>query len=93
LSVTCHPLHRPYSPLHRAGEQWLHEIKFDGWRVQLHKHERSAAPFTKNGHDHSSSVRSMVDALACLKGMRSLVINRELVACDSDGRTFSQARL
>jgi ATP-dependent DNA ligase len=26
-----------------AGEQWLHEVKFDGWRIQLHKHGRSAA--------------------------------------------------
>jgi bifunctional non-homologous end joining protein LigD len=27
----------------------------------------------------------MVDALACLKGVRSLVIDGELVACDGDG--------
>ena len=34
--------------LHSAppcGEQWLHEIKFEGWRIQLHKHGRSAAAF------------------------------------------------
>jgi bifunctional non-homologous end joining protein LigD len=64
------------------GEQWLHEVKFDGWRNQLHKHGASAAVFTKNGHDHSSRVRWMVDALACLKGVHSLVIDGELVACD-----------
>jgi ATP-dependent DNA ligase len=29
------------------GEQWLHEVKFDGWRIQLHKHGSSAAAFTK----------------------------------------------
>jgi bifunctional non-homologous end joining protein LigD len=27
------------------GEQWLHEIKFDGWRIQLHKHGRSSMPW------------------------------------------------
>jgi hypothetical protein len=32
----------------RCGEQWLHEVKFDGWRIQLHKHGGSAAAFTKN---------------------------------------------
>jgi bifunctional non-homologous end joining protein LigD len=68
-----------------CGEQWLHEVKFDGWRIQLHKHGRSAAAFTKNGHDHSSRVRWMVDALACLRGVRSLIIDGELVACDGDG--------
>jgi len=45
--------------------------KFDGWRIQLHKHAGSAAAFTKNGDDHSSRVRWMVDALARLKGVRS----------------------
>src|SRR5215831_12836214 len=68
-----------------CGEQWLHEVKFDGWRIQLHKHGSSAAAFTKNGHDHSSRVRWMVDALARLKGVRSLVIDGELVPCDADG--------
>jgi bifunctional non-homologous end joining protein LigD len=63
------------------GEQWLHEVKFDGWRIQLHKHGRSAVAFTKNGHDHSSRVRWMIDTLGCLKGVRSLVIDGELVAC------------
>jgi ATP-dependent DNA ligase len=28
-------------------------VKFDGWRIQLHKHGGSPAAFTKNGHDHS----------------------------------------
>jgi bifunctional non-homologous end joining protein LigD len=63
----------------------LHEVKFDGWRIQLHKHGASAAAFTRNGHDHSSRIRWMVDALAGLKGVRSLVIDCELVACDDAG--------
>ena len=65
--------------------KWLHEVKFDSWRIQLHKHGRSAAAFTKNGHDHSSRVRWMVDALARLAGVRSLIIDGELVASDGDG--------
>ena len=44
-------------------------------RIQLHKHGDSAAAFTKNGHDHSNRVRGMVDALARLAGVRSLVID------------------
>jgi bifunctional non-homologous end joining protein LigD len=50
------------------GDQWLHEIKFDDWRIQLHKHGASAALYTKNGHDFSSQVRWMVDAFARLPG-------------------------
>jgi ATP-dependent DNA ligase len=33
------------------GEQWLHEVNFDDWRIQLHKHGGSAAAFTKDGRD------------------------------------------
>jgi ATP-dependent DNA ligase len=69
-----------------SGEQWLHEVKLDGWRIQLQKHGASAAAFTKNGHDHSSRVRWMVDALASPPGVRSLFIGGELVACDAVGR-------
>jgi bifunctional non-homologous end joining protein LigD len=80
---------QPAAPTLRSapprGEQWLHEVKFDGWRIQLHKHGRSAAAFTKNGHDHSNRVRWMIDALARLKRVRSLVIDGEIVACDDAG--------
>jgi hypothetical protein len=50
--------------------------------IQLHKHGGLAAAFIKNGHNHSSRVRWMVDAP---KGVRSLVIDGELVACDDNG--------
>src|SRR5262245_36637846 len=33
-----------------AGDNWIHEIKFDGWRIQLHKEGRSVAIYTKNGY-------------------------------------------
>jgi hypothetical protein len=38
----------------------LHEIKFDGWRIQLHKHGGSAALFTKNGHNHDPRTQAGV---------------------------------
>jgi hypothetical protein len=67
------------------GEQWVHKVQFDGWRIRLHKHGRSAAAFTKNGHAHSSRVRWMIDALERLPGVRSLIIDGELVACAGAG--------
>jgi ATP-dependent DNA ligase len=73
-------LARYLPPAAPTCEQWLHEVKFDGWRIKLHKHGGSAALFTMNGHDHSSRVRWMTDALARLPGVRSLVIDGEFVA-------------
>jgi ATP-dependent DNA ligase len=64
--------HRAFRLAFGATQQWLHEIKFNGWRIQLQKHGGSAPAFTKNGHDPSSRVRWMVDSLACLKGVQQI---------------------
>jgi bifunctional non-homologous end joining protein LigD len=63
----------------------LREVKFDGWRIQLHKHGGSAAAFTKNGRAHSSRVQWIIGAFARLPGLGSLAIDGELVACDHAG--------
>ncbi|MBB4397959.1 hypothetical protein [Bradyrhizobium sp. ERR14] len=34
-----------------SGVQWLHEIKYDGYRVQLHINGESRKAFTRNGHN------------------------------------------
>jgi ATP-dependent DNA ligase len=36
-----------------AGPGWLHEVKFDGWRTQLHVYGDSYALYTKNGADYT----------------------------------------
>src|SRR5690349_15733354 len=33
------------------GEAWLHEVKFDGYRMQVHVRHGEARFFTRNGHD------------------------------------------
>jgi bifunctional non-homologous end joining protein LigD len=33
-----------------AGEAWVHEVKFDGYRVQLHKAGRDVVIYSRNGH-------------------------------------------
>lgn len=33
------------------GAQWIHEIKFDGYRAQVHVDGGAAKIFTRNGHD------------------------------------------
>jgi bifunctional non-homologous end joining protein LigD len=34
-----------------SGARWIHEIKFDGYRVQLHIHNEDIKIFTRRGHD------------------------------------------
>jgi bifunctional non-homologous end joining protein LigD len=38
----------PKSP---QGQQWLHEIKFDGYRVQIHLNKGRRKAYTRNGLD------------------------------------------
>jgi bifunctional non-homologous end joining protein LigD len=40
-----------------CGSRWIHEIKFDGYRVQLHIANEGANVFTRNGHDWTKRSR------------------------------------
>jgi ATP-dependent DNA ligase len=33
------------------GDRWIHEIKFDGYRVQVHANRGVVKVYTRNGHD------------------------------------------
>jgi bifunctional non-homologous end joining protein LigD len=77
----CHPTLRPAPP---TGDGWIHEVKFDGWRVQLHKEGRHVALYTKSGYDYALRFRGLSDALRALDA-DAAVIDGELVACDEEG--------
>ena len=34
-----------------TGREWLHEVKFDGWRAQLHLAGGKATVYSRNGVD------------------------------------------
>ena len=46
-----------------TGPQWLHEVKFDGWRAQLHKAGDEVAIFTRKGHDYTKRFPTIRDSL------------------------------
>jgi bifunctional non-homologous end joining protein LigD len=67
-----------------AGGNWIREIKFDGWRVQLHKQAHSIAIYTKNGYCCAHKIELIAAALTHLPA-RSCIIDNELTACDGQG--------
>jgi bifunctional non-homologous end joining protein LigD len=79
--VPCSPVQRARPPV---GNHWLHEVKFDGWRIQLHKHARRVTIFTRNGTDLTTRFPSIVAAVAAL-GVPSVIFDGELTLCDSRG--------
>jgi bifunctional non-homologous end joining protein LigD len=64
------------------GDGWLHEVKFDGWRVQLHK-ERGMC-VSKQGHDLADRFPSIATTLASVYA-HTIIIDGELTACDDHG--------
>jgi ATP-dependent DNA ligase len=62
-----------------TGEGWLHEVKLDGFRVQLHKHSQVATVYSKNGADFTRRFPAIAAAVLALP-VGSCIIDGELVA-------------
>jgi bifunctional non-homologous end joining protein LigD len=77
----CEPILRPRSP---RGEAWLHEVKFDGFRIQLHKAGDAVTIYSKNGHDYTSRYPAISTGLKALHA-RSAIIDAEVTVCGEDG--------
>src|ERR1700689_5482158 len=65
------------------GEQWLHEIKFDGYRVQVHLNRGRKKVYTGNGLDWTKRFSLIAGALD-IPGQA--IIDGEVVVV-KDGRT------
>ena len=69
-----------------SGDRWLHEIKFDGYRVQLHIANDDIKVFTRRGNDWTKRFRK-VAADAYLINAGSAIIDGEIVVPAADGTT------
>lgn len=69
-----------------AGERWIHEIKFDGYRVQLHLHSDAIRIFTRRGHDWTQRFRKIASD-AFLINAASAIIDGEVVVPQANGAT------
>jgi bifunctional non-homologous end joining protein LigD len=66
------------------GYGWLHEVKFDGYRVQLHKVGKDVTIFSRNGADFTSRWPAIAYALQHLPA-KSAILDAEVVACNAKG--------
>lgn len=67
------------------GDDWLHEMKYDGYRCLLAIGGRAARAYTRTGLDWSDKFRGVVDAAAQLD-VTSALIDGEIVVLDKEGR-------
>ncbi|MER9332848.1 DNA ligase D [Mesorhizobium sp. M0293] len=72
------------------GSQWLHEIKYDGYRTELIIENRTARAFTRRGYDWSRRYRRIVQAAAGLP-VKAAIIDGEAVVLGDTGLPDYQA--
>ena len=59
--ASSNPRSRPPSRRSPSGDRWLHEIKFDGYRVQVHLANEAVKVFTRRGNDWTKRFRKIAD--------------------------------
>ena len=69
-----------------SGERWIHEIKFDGYRVQVHLSNETAKIFTRRGHDWTHRFKKVAHDAWRIKAS-SAVLDGEIVVPAADGTT------
>ncbi|HEY0634551.1 MAG TPA: DNA ligase D [Gammaproteobacteria bacterium] len=67
-----------------SGTAWLHEIKFDGYRIVAHLDHGTVRLMTRNGHDWTARLRTLARQLALLPATQAIV-DGELVALGAGG--------
>jgi bifunctional non-homologous end joining protein LigD len=69
-----------------SGARWLHEIKFDGSRVQLHIANEGVRVFARRGNDWTNRFKKIANE-AFLISAWSAIIDGEVVVPAADGTT------
>src|SRR5262245_7373288 len=73
-----------------AGDEWLHEIKFDGYRAVCRIEGGRAALFTRSGQDWTERFEEVADAAAELP-LRQAILDGEVVVLRPDGTSSFQS--
>lgn len=71
------------------GNEWLHELKFDGYRLLCHLQRGHVRLWTRNRKDWTDKFPNVVKALQTLR-VQSAILDAEVVAMDSSGRSSFQ---
>ncbi len=72
------------------GDEWLHEIKLDGYRIGCRIRNGRATLISRNGKDWTQTFPEIVEATERL-GVRDALIDGEVAMVLPDGRTSFQA--
>lgn len=73
---------KPAAP---AGDRWLHEIKFDGYRLQVHLRDHTLTLYTRSGLDWTEKFGKELPAAFLKLVAKDAILDGELVVESSGG--------
>lgn len=73
------------------GDNWLFEVKYDGYRIVAYVEGGRARLVTRNGNDYTRHFPAIARSLEDWAAGRAMVLDGELVVTDEAGKTDFQA--
>ncbi|ROR25808.1 ATP-dependent DNA ligase LigD phosphoesterase module /ATP-dependent DNA ligase LigD polymerase module [Mobilisporobacter senegalensis] len=73
------------------GEEWLYELKYDGYRIVAFVEGNSVRLMTRNGNDYTNRFPTVASSLMDHAAGRPMVLDGEIAITDSSGKTDFQA--
>ncbi len=73
------------------GEDWLYELKFDGYRILAYLEGNNVRLITRNGNDYTKRFQDIAYSLIDWAAGRAMVLDGEMVITDAQGKTDFQA--
>lgn len=67
------------------GDDWIHEIKYDGYRLQILLDRGTAQLFTRNGHDWTEKLKPLAEAADRLPA-KSALLDGEMIVTNAEGK-------
>ncbi len=74
-----------------TAEDWLYELKYDGYRILAFIEGNDLRLITRNGNDYTKHFREAAYSLITLAAGRAMVLDGEMVVTDEGGKTDFQA--
>jgi bifunctional non-homologous end joining protein LigD len=72
-----------------SGERWVHEIKFDGYRVQVHLRDTAVKLFTRRGNDWTNRFRKIADDAWHINAGSAIMDGEVVVPAEDSTTDFS----
>ncbi len=73
------------------GDDWLYEMKYDGYRILAFVEGNNARLITRNNNDYTKRFYSVANALAGFSKGKAMVLDGEMTIIDKAGKTDFQA--